>query len=117
MAIGVPFSALSLAGVYVLMRWVYQLELSWQMFALGYFYILAFYMYLLRNYHLGKIQRQTRVAVYSFIASGLNVALSLLLIPLFHLEGALMAGVVAQLLLIILYHYPLKVSTASHGSR
>ena len=96
------------------MHWIYKLELSWQMFALGYFYILAFYLYLLRNYHFGKIHQQTRVAIYSFIASGVNVALSLLLIPMFHLEGALMAGVATQLILVALYHYPL---TASHGSR
>lgn len=113
MLIGLPLSALSLVGVYVLMRWIYKLELSWQMFALGYFYIQAFYMYLLRNYHLGKIHRQTRVAIYSFIASGVNVALSLLLIPVFHLEGALMAGVATQLFLIVLYHYPITTSYAS----
>ncbi len=101
---GIFLSALSLVAVFLVSRFVYKLEYSLLLFALGYFYILMFYLYLLRNYLLGKQNKQTKAAVYSFIASGANAILSILFTPRFGLEGALAAGLAAQVLLVALYH-------------
>jgi O-antigen/teichoic acid export membrane protein len=101
---GIPFAGISLAGIYMLMVFFYKLDLSWKMYLLGYFYILMFYVYQLKNYHLGKINKQARVALYCFIASGVNILASMVLIPKFQLEGALLAGLTAQITLAFLYH-------------
>mgnify|MGYP001610609217 CR=1 FL=1 len=104
--LGIPFAGISLVGIYVLMTFFYKLELAWIMYAFGYFYILTFYVYQLKNYQLSKINKQVRVAAYCFIASAFNILLSMLLIPKFQLEGALLAGLTAQIILALLYYQP-----------
>jgi hypothetical protein len=101
---GVLLSAVSITAVYLLTQFFYGFTLSWKMFALGYVYVLMFYLYLLRNYELGKLRKQTRVALYSFAASGFNLILSFFLTPNLGIEGALLAGTFAQLFLVALYH-------------
>jgi O-antigen/teichoic acid export membrane protein len=102
---GIPLSGISVLGVFILMRFLYHLELSFTMYVLGFFYVLAFYTYLLKNYELGKSKQQIKVSVFSFASSMVNIILSIWLTPLLHLEGALLAGLTGQLFMTALYNY------------
>ncbi len=100
---GVPLSLISMVAVALLIRFVYQLEITLIQYALGYIYVLMFYTYLLRNYELGKTYRQGHAALLGFIASVVNLVLCILLIPAYQITGALMAGTVAQIVVAVLY--------------
>jgi O-antigen/teichoic acid export membrane protein len=101
---GIVFSALSIGGIFIAIQYLYQLTIDPTLYIIGYFYILAFYFYLLKNFELGKQLQQLRVTVFSLIASVVNIAFSIWLTPLFQLRGALLAGLAGQLVLIVLYH-------------
>ncbi len=103
MLIGLPLSLISIGGIYIIITYFYKFELPVKMYMMGYGYILMSYLYLLRNYELGKLYRQTEVAIYSFITSGVNLLLSIALTPAFGIEGALLAGLLAQVFLVALY--------------
>jgi O-antigen/teichoic acid export membrane protein len=104
MLLGIVLAAVSILGVYTMMSLVYRFELSIVQYALGYFYILMTYLYLLRNYDLGKRRKQTLAAVFSFAASLMNLLVGIYCIPRFGITGALLAGTIAQAFLVILYH-------------
>ena len=100
---GIGLSGLSIFAVYVITHFFYQLEYSLLLFGLGYFYVLMFYLYLMRNYLLGKQNKQLLAASYSLIVGVFNFLMSCWFIPNFGLEGALTAGLLAQALLVVLY--------------
>ncbi len=102
--IGIPLTLASVAAIWAMIRYFYHFELSWFMYIMGYFYILMFYLYLLRNYEMGKAYRQSTVAFYGFVGSAVNLVLCILLIPRFGKEGALLAGSVAQAIIVLLYY-------------
>lgn len=104
MLAGLPLALGSIAAVFVAIRYFYHFELSWAMYGLGYLYIFMFYLYLLRNYEMGKAYRQTTVAIYGFLGSFLNLILCTLLIPSFGIEGALLSGTAAQAFIVMLFH-------------
>ncbi len=112
--LGVPLSGICILGIFTVVKFFYHLELSLLLHALGFFYILAFYFYLLKNYELGKLFQLTKVSIFSLVASTITILLSILLTPLFHLEGALLAGLAGQLTLILLYQYK---STGIYAAR
>ncbi len=101
---GVLLSLASVVAIFIMIRFFYHFELSRVMYGLGYFYILMFYMYLLRNYEMGKSYQQSTVAGYGFLGSLLNLVLCVFLIPRFGMEGALLAGSAAQFFIVILYY-------------
>jgi hypothetical protein len=51
---GLPLTLASIGAVYIMIRYFYHFELPWIMYAFGYAYIFMFYVYLLRNYEMGK---------------------------------------------------------------
>ncbi len=102
---GIPLSMACILGIFLLMKFLYLLQLSLTMYTLGFFYIFVFYTYLLKNYELGKSKQQMKVSVFSFASSAVNIILSIWLTPLLHLEGALIAGLVSQLFMTVLYNY------------
>jgi O-antigen/teichoic acid export membrane protein len=100
---GIPLSLISLLAVAFMITFVYRLEITFFQYALGYIYVLMFYVYLLRNYELGKTYRQGHAALLGFIASGVNLILCIFLIPVYHITGALLAGTIAQVVVAVLY--------------
>ena len=100
---GIPLAFISMLAVALLVRFVYRLEITLLQYALGYIYVLMFYVYLLRNYELGKTYRQGHAALLGFIASAVNLILCIFLIPAYQITGALIAGTVAQIVIAILY--------------
>lgn len=101
---GIPLSFISMLAVALMIRFVYQLEITLIQYALGYIYVFMFYVYLLRNYEMGKTYRQGHAALLGFIASAVNLILCMLLIPTYQITGALIAGTMAQMVVAFLYH-------------
>jgi len=75
------------------------------MYLLGYFYIFPFYLYLLKNYELGKHRKQKISALLSFSGSFVNFLFSIVLTPLLGVEGALLSGVLSQFFMVLIFRY------------
>ena len=116
MAAGLGFSLVTVIFIYLIVTFIYQFNLSWSLYLLGYFYGLMFYFYLLRNYKLGKAYKQARVALYSFLGFVVNVVLSYLITPRFGIEGALCAATITQAFIAILFFTNPFLKTA-HATR
>jgi hypothetical protein len=94
-----------MAVIYFFMKYFYQLDLSWKMYFLGYFYILMFYFYLLPSYVLGKSYQQLTAAAIGILGSVVNLTMCIGLIPRFGMEGAMMSGLAAQVCVVLMYRY------------
>jgi O-antigen/teichoic acid export membrane protein len=100
---GVVISIICIGMIFTVITFFYRFELPATMYIIGYFYILAFYVYLLKNYEFGKKQKQSLAALFSFIGCAVNLVASILLTPYLGMEGALLAGLITQITIIILY--------------
>lgn len=103
MMAGFVFSFAGIVIVWIAVTGIYHFELSLRMYIMGYLYILMFYLYLLRNYELGKLYKQTLAAKYAFLSSFVCLGFSVFLTPRYGVEGALLAVLLAQVLLVLLY--------------
>jgi O-antigen/teichoic acid export membrane protein len=103
MRYGLVLSLVFIALIYGVVRYIYNFNLSVYMYGMGYLYSMLFYVYLIRNYKLGKAQRQFIVAGYSFAGFVVSLTLSFLFTPLWQKEGALLAGLVTQCFVAVLY--------------
>lgn len=100
---GVVLTVFFCLALYCVVKYVYRFELPWTLYLMAYLYVSLSFMYLLRNYQLGKLRRQKTVAFYSFAGFGVNLALSLILTPNFGLQGAMLSGLLAQIFTTTLY--------------
>jgi O-antigen/teichoic acid export membrane protein len=114
--LGVVLSLVSIFIVYSTIEYAYGFKLSFLLYALGYFYIFNFYIYVVKNYHLGKNQQQSTAAWYSFIAFIINFLLSICLTPWLEIEGALLSAVIGQFVLSILYFRKIRSKTSTQNA-
>jgi O-antigen/teichoic acid export membrane protein len=103
MRAGILLSAVSIGVIYIIVQLVFQFQLSVFMYVAGYFYVLLYYFYQVRNYQFMKEHRQGDVALFSFAGCVVSLILGLILIPLYGIEGAILAGLSTQLLNAILH--------------
>jgi O-antigen/teichoic acid export membrane protein len=89
--------------MYLVVRFIYHFDLSWEMYLMGYIYNISFYFYLIRYYELSKTKLKL-VYLYSFLGCIINIAFSLLLTPYFGIKGALLAGLITQLFMVFMYY-------------
>ena len=115
-AAGFFLSLFSLLFIYLAVTYIYRLNFPNAMYGIGYFYVLLFYFYQIKNYELGKAYKQTTVAIYSFAACAVNLIVSILLTPAFGIEGALIAGLASQVFLVMLYHKE-KILSIAYANR
>jgi O-antigen/teichoic acid export membrane protein len=113
---GLILSLLSIVFIHLVVTYIYRLNYPFIMYVTGYFYILFFYFYQIKNYELGKAYKQITVAFYSFSACAVNLIVSILLTPSFGIEGALIAGLATQIFLVMLYHKN-KILQFTYASR
>jgi len=104
MSSGTVLSGLSIAAVYGVVHYLYRLDVPTGMYLWGYFYILIYYLYALRNYAFGKAGKQVQVSLFTLAGSVANLSLGALMTPRFGLEGALAAATLSQCLVLSLYH-------------
>lgn len=103
MTAGLLLSMISIVVIFLLTKYVFLFQLSWVMFSAGYFYVLFYYFYQVRNYQFMKEKRQKEVAVFSLAGCALSFLLGMILVPKYKVEGAMIAGLSTQTLNVILH--------------
>ncbi len=101
---GIGITLLCLWFTYMFMKHLYNFEFSLMLYILGYLYVFLFYVYLIRNFEYGRHKRQNLVAAYSLAGGIANLLGSLALTPIYGLEGALLAGIFSQALIVVLFY-------------
>ena len=102
---GVLTTLILTALIYLILQYLYKLEFTALTFILSYFYILPSYFYALRNYQLGKVNKQKTAAIYAFSGSFVNLIFSFALVPVLNIDGALLSGVIAKIFLTLIYNH------------
>jgi len=105
MGAGVIITLVLIIAIYLIMTQLYGFEFSRNLYILGYVYAVSSYLFLIKNFELGKARKQRYVAYYALAAGLINLTFSVVLTPYFKLEGALSAGIGAQIFLIIMYNW------------
>jgi O-antigen/teichoic acid export membrane protein len=113
---GAAISVISIAAIYGVIKIAYGFELPTILYVMGYFYIFMFYLYLLKIYNLRKTQRQSQIALYAFVGCGVNLICSLLFTPRWGIEGAMFAGLMTQIAVVILYYRKTATAQVAAGS-
>ena len=90
--------------IYLFIDKIFEFNLSWLIYLSGAIYIYLFFIYQLRLFQFAKYQQQQMVTAIIFIAGILNIILSLILVPLFEMEGAILAALSAQLFIAVILH-------------
>lgn len=100
---GVIIAVPAMVLIYFILFFYYRFEFSINFYILGYFFVIPFYLYLVKIYHLFKHDKQNSVVVIAIIATGLNLILNLILIQKLGIQGALLASTITQWMILILY--------------
>ena len=95
-AIGIPISAILVAGIYAIIHYIYRLPLDANLYYTSYFYILPVFFYLPYIYQCSKQNKQLLTIFITLLSSDINILLSCWLTPWLTKEGALIAAVLAQ---------------------
>jgi len=75
------------------------------MYALGFIFVYAFYIFQLRIYRFIKEERQKGIIAVTCLAAVIIACSNILLIPVWGMEGALLSGVIAEWIMVIIYFY------------
>ncbi len=97
MILGIPLSAVCIIFIYVTLTFVYSFHFAISIYILGGVYIWSFYINVVKIYEYSKRNLQNKTSYYSIIGVIINLIFSILLTPLYGLQGALFATVLSQL--------------------
>ncbi len=114
--VGALLAILSSIAVFLVVRYMYGFNLPWTLYVMAYMYSVTAFVYLPKNYQLGKARRQATVALYSFAGFAVNFVLSVILTPRYGIEGAMLSALIAQLFTTSLY-FRTRFSTTSYAAR
>lgn len=104
-AIGLLVTSLISFLTYIAMREIYHFNLPVSFYLLGFLYGLLTYFYLLEIYLLFKENRQSKVMWISVLSIAVNFILCFIFIPVWNIEGAVVANVFSQVVLFVGYKY------------
>lgn len=112
--IGLIVSSLGIVLTYFVVTIVYHFELSFTLYLLGFLYGFLTYFYLLEIYLLFKNNKQQQVMMISVFSIVLNFILCFIFIPFMKIQGAVLANVLTQIAMFVLYKfYLLKNQTVN----
>jgi O-antigen/teichoic acid export membrane protein len=112
--LGMLITAVSILITYFTMTMIYAFEFSCLLYLLGFVYGGMTYFYSMRIYILYKMNEQNKVMWISMAGILFNLVACYILVPRFHITGALLGNTLTQLLLVIAYHFTkINVSVSS----
>jgi len=118
---GVIISIPAIIIVRFILSHYYHFELTLDIFIIGYFYVIPFYLYLVKIYQYFKKNMQIKVVYITILTTGINLILSLILIKRLGIKGALIASTISQWvvlgLLFTIYRFPGKNNVISIDSQ
>lgn len=104
-ALGTGWSILGLAGIFIITKWVYKFDFYPIHFLIAYFVLLPYFYYFIRMYQLYGSNRPYQVVMITLISAVFNFILCIVLIPTYHITGALIANGASQWLNAFLFEY------------
>ncbi len=100
---GVLLSIPALLAIYVIISKYYQIDFSGDIYLIGYFFVIPFFLYLVKLYQYFKHDQQKVIVILTIAGSILNLALNIALINLLGIKGALLASTITQWVMLILF--------------
>jgi O-antigen/teichoic acid export membrane protein len=110
--LGMLITAGSIVITYFTLTVIYEFEFSWMLYLLGFVYGVMTYFYSMRIYILYKMNQQNKVMWISMVGILFNLVACYMLVPQFHIIGALLGNVLTQILLVVVYHFT-KIDVSS----
>ncbi len=105
---GVFISIGGILLVYILVKYLYQFDLSLAMYVLGFLFLLTTYFYIFKIFLFFKENKQKSAMIINFITVLINFILCYFLILVWNIEGAVLANVITQLIIIFIYSNPIS---------
>ncbi|MES2725887.1 MAG: FkbM family methyltransferase [Bacteroidota bacterium] len=112
--IGLLLGSLHIVVTYIIIEFIYGLSFSMFSYALVFVYIVLPFFYIINIYKLYKQNAQRYVMQISYLSIGVNLLVCVLLIPMWGINGALIANLVSQLVLFIFYHFNIKLGIKTY---
>lgn len=101
MIVGLAVAILAVPALNFVMSVFYNTELPITVYLLAGLYILPIFVYMPYNYLLYKFGKERKVLIMNFLAAGVNAVLTLALLPLYGIAGALFGSMISQFFLLI----------------
>lgn len=104
----IPGALVSLFGVpasLLVCHYFFKMDYSWSIGLTGIVYVFPVYFMLPRIYFLFRIHKEKWVLMANTLSILLNISLNYLWLPVLGAEGALLAATVAQLSMLLFYHF------------
>jgi len=100
--IGVIISIPAIFTIRFVLSNYYQLEYSLDIYIIGYFYVIPFYLNLVKLYQYFKHNKQNIVVYVTILVTGINLVLNIVFINKLGIKGALLASTISQWIMLIL---------------
>ena len=84
---------------------IYGINISWQMTLLSFLYIVPIFYYTIRVYILYKVKKESLILFTGISVLIISVPLNYFLISIYKINGALIAGVIGELLSLSFYYF------------
>lgn len=86
----------------------FRFDFDWEVYVLGGLFTLPFYNYIIITYRLYRNNREQRVVIFSGLAIAINAILSVLLIPVYGMKGALLATTIAEWTILFVFWFYIR---------
>ncbi len=103
--IGLAVSFPAIIAIYILMEYIYNIQLSTSFYLLGYLLVIPFFGYIIKTHQLLKYHEQYKIVRVFLMSTIVNLGLNIILIPRYGMLGALCGTVVIQWFVFVLFNY------------
>jgi len=107
--IGVIITSVFSIGLYIILNWFYKFNLDLFYILIFFVYLIPLYFYLIESQILIRYNGEKKMLLYTSISAMANLVLSVILVPVIGIVGALLAGAVCRLILASLVVYQSKI--------
>jgi O-antigen/teichoic acid export membrane protein len=105
---GIFISSTGILLVYTLVKYLYHFDLAVSIYFLGFLFLLITYFYTFKIFLFFKENKQKSAMIINFITVGINFILCYFFIEHWNIEGAVLANVITQMIILVIYHYPIS---------
>lgn len=89
----------------LVLKRIYGINISWQMALLSFLYIIPIFYYTIRVYILYKIKKESLILFAGISVLIVSIPLNYFLISIYKINGALISGVMGELLSLLFYYF------------
>jgi len=100
---GILFSFVFISIIFIIIQFIYKINIPAIMYVTGYFFMLPSFLYLPSLFACSKQNKQSTIVFITLIGSVINISLGFILTPVFMKEGALISGTLTQWAILALF--------------